>query len=81
MMGRYDKAIADYGMTLNLPKLAAKGCWRIAESYSLEQKSDSAMVWLKKSATSGFKDFEVWKRDKTLSRLWDTKEFRAIAGH
>jgi tetratricopeptide (TPR) repeat protein len=78
--GEYDKAIADYTSALGSPKLAAKSCWRIADCYSLKHESATAIAWLRKSVSHGFSDFRAWKRDRDLSPLWNTREFRDIAG-
>ena len=75
-----DKAIADYTAALASRNLAARACWRIAECFSLKNDADSAVAWLRKSAAAGFTDFSAWKRDKELSALRNTREFREIAG-
>ena len=78
--GNYDKAIADYKSAMESRKLAAKACWRIAECYSLNKNIDSAIVWLKKSISYGFIDFNKWKRDEDLAPLRETREFHDITG-
>jgi tetratricopeptide (TPR) repeat protein len=75
---KYDEAIADYKNALVFPPLAAKSCWRIAECFSLKQDREDAVAWLGRAVQNGFKDFAAWKRDKSLSILWNDKEFMAL---
>ncbi|HMD67870.1 MAG TPA: tetratricopeptide repeat protein [Chitinivibrionales bacterium] len=79
-LGQYDKAIADYTAALASKNLAARACWRIAECFSLKKEADSAFAWLRKSSAAGFTDFSAWKRDRELSALRSTREFKEIAG-
>jgi tetratricopeptide (TPR) repeat protein len=79
--GKYDQAIADYTSALELPNLAARACWRIAECYALKQDRENAMAWLKKAVTNGFTDFKAWKNDRDLLFLRDDKEFRELIRH
>jgi tetratricopeptide (TPR) repeat protein len=81
VQGRYDQAIADYTSALELPNLAAKACWRIAECYALKKDRENAIVWLKKSISYGFTDFKEWENDRDLLYLRDDKEFREIIKH
>jgi tetratricopeptide (TPR) repeat protein len=76
--GKYDPAIADYTSALELPNLAAKACWRIAECYALKKDRENAIVWLKKSISYGFNDFKAWENDRDLLYLRDDKEFRDL---
>src|SRR5271157_1461459 len=76
--GKYDEAIADYQNASVFPPIAAKSCWRIAECYSLKQDNVDALAWLKRAIDNGFNDFAAWKRDKSLSILWNLKDFRDL---
>ncbi|MDD5674420.1 MAG: tetratricopeptide repeat protein [Chitinivibrionales bacterium] len=80
-LGKCDQAIADYTSALESPKLAARACWRMVECYCLRHDNETALVWLKKAVSCGFKDFKAWKRDNDLAPLWNDREFlELIAG-
>jgi Flp pilus assembly protein TadD len=79
-LGRIDDAITDYLSAMDLPKLAAKACWRIAECYCLRNDENSAVEWLQKSVSRGFSDFKKWKNDSDLSLLKNNGEFQKITG-
>jgi tetratricopeptide (TPR) repeat protein len=79
IQGKYDDAIADYKNASVFPPLAAKSCWRIAECFSLKQDKENAIAWLNRAVQNGFKDFAAWKRDRSLSLLWNDEEFKALS--
>jgi len=75
---RYDTAIADYRNAMESPNLAPKACWRIAEAECLKRDIPAALDWLKKAKSSGFADAKKWERDKELSLVWDTPDFKEL---
>ena len=77
-LGAYDTALADYLRALDSLNPSGRTCWHIAQCHCLKHENDTAIVWLKKSIACGFKDFNLWKRDRDLSALRDKPEFLAI---
>lgn len=77
-LGQYQEAIADYTIAHEYRALAAKACWRIAECYALQLDKASALEWLRKSISSGFKNPGAWAQDNDLDFLKTEKEFRNL---
>jgi tetratricopeptide (TPR) repeat protein len=74
----YDAAAADFKNALEFPPLAATACWRVAECCALRSERDSAMIWLKKSISSGFHGVDAWSHDPNLAFIRHDREFREL---
>ncbi len=77
-LGKYDTAIADYRNAMASYSLAAKACWRIAECFCYKKDAADALTWLKKSQSYQGAEVEKWRRDRELSLLWSTPEFKEL---
>jgi len=77
---QYDLALADYEKAYGLYKKGGSASYNIACLYSLQKDVEEACVWLERSMTDGYDDWEHIREDKDLDNIRQKDCYKKIMG-
>jgi tetratricopeptide (TPR) repeat protein len=77
-MGQYDSAIVNIQNAIRLDPTKGKNYFRLACSYSLNNKPEQAILYLRQSYERGYKNYDALLTDPDLFGLKNFKEFQAL---